>query len=209
MLQNTSSEAFALAAGQGTSAANDQSETGSQATAQSKRSSLSHAEERIESVVAGVNRLSEKSVAGMASLSEKFVAHMQALTKTGQGISEQTVKTVQRLGSRIEEAAQFQQWEQGTKERFPETLASMERNVDAIEKAAPLTALGLVQETETEVTSKRVVVGGAVCTAASPDSPGATQIGRQQEEADSRTSQQEQVCTTAVAQVRTGADQQH
>lgn len=127
-LSNTSSQAAALAAGR-----------------EAREPTFL---EKMKGIADGVNRMAEDAVAGTASLSERFLRRVAPASESVKDLTEASQKGMQDFGKRVEEQGDFKQWEVGTKERFPETLASVAANGEWVETVAPLTAVGLIAEPE-------------------------------------------------------------
>lgn len=144
VLSNTSAQSAALAAGR--------ADTASAATQGNPRGGtlLESLMPKMKGFADGMNRFAEDSVSGVATLSERFLLRVAKGVETGKEMTEATQKGMHDFGKSVEEKVDFKQWELGTKERFPVTLAAVEENGDWVEKLAPLTAVGLVAEAGTQ-----------------------------------------------------------
>merc|ERR1740121_3394866 len=96
-----------------------------------------------------MNKMAENSVAGLGSFTERMLNRITpGMAATAKDITENSRKGMEAFGERFEEKHEFKQWEEGTKERFPETMQSMQETGEFVENMAPLTATGLVAEAE-------------------------------------------------------------
>lgn len=143
-LSNTSAQSASLAAGR--------ADASSETTESIPRGAtlLGSFLPKMKGFADGINRFAEDSVTGVASLSERFLRKVATGVEIGKDATEATQKGMQDFGKRVEEKADFKQWEAGTIERFPNALSSVQENGAWVQQLAPLTAVGLVAEAEVQ-----------------------------------------------------------
>eukprot|EP00931_Biecheleriopsis_adriatica_P063961 TRINITY_DN3883_c0_g1_i1.p1 TRINITY_DN3883_c0_g1~~TRINITY_DN3883_c0_g1_i1.p1 ORF type:complete len:317 (-),score=82.79 TRINITY_DN3883_c0_g1_i1:24-974(-) len=141
-LRNTSAQAAALAAGY-------------PGAASAEPRLLDSVLLKAKGYAENVNSLAEDSVKAMSSLTDRMMHRVSPAMESAKGSAKEWTEVfnenIEKFGRRFEEAADLKQWEKGTKKRFPETLAAIEKTRDKVENFAPLTAMGLIDRSTTVV----------------------------------------------------------